>query len=69
MNTGRYGWECPRYVFTNFSEDIKRIFCDACDCHGSPLDGVAPSNEAARPIYVSRKDDVARLDEFVGAKR
>ncbi|HET6570648.1 MAG TPA: hypothetical protein VFG58_04070 [Solirubrobacterales bacterium] len=29
-----------------------------------------PTNEAAAvSIYVSRKDDVARLDEFVGAKR
>lgn len=64
INTGSYGWRCPRYVFTNFSDDIKRIFCDACD----QLDlhwTVAPP----KSVYVSRKADVARLDEFVGPKR
>ena len=34
INTGSNGWECPRYVFTNFSDDIKGIFCDACDALG-----------------------------------
>ncbi len=64
INTGSYGWRSPRYVFTNFSDDIKRIFCDACD----QLDlhwTVAPP----KSVYVSRKADVAKLDEFVGPKR
>jgi hypothetical protein len=64
MNTGSYGWSCPRYVFTNLSEDIKEIFCLACDrleLHWT----VAPP----KSVYVSRKADVARLDEFVGPKR
>ena len=64
MNTGSYGWECPRYVFTNFSEDIKKIFCDACDAMSLHWTTAPPKS-----VYVSRKDDVARLDEFVGAKR
>ena len=61
-NTGR-GWEHPRYSFSNASDDIRRIFCDACDLLGLRWT-VAP-----RTVYVSRKDDVARLDEFVGPKR
>ncbi len=64
MNTGRDGWRAPRYVFTNLSADIKRIFCDACDrldLHWT----IAPP----KSVYVSRKADVARLDEFVGPKR
>jgi hypothetical protein len=63
-NTGSNSWECPRYVFTNFSEDIKGIFCDACDVMGLHWTVAPPKS-----VYVSRKDDVARLDEFVGAKR
>lgn len=64
INTGSYGWRCPRYVFTNLSDDIKGIFCRACD----QLDlrwTVAPPMS----VYVSRKEDVATLDEFVGTKR
>lgn len=64
LNTGSNGWECPRYVFTNLSDDIKQIFCDACDrldLHWT----VAPP----KSVYVSRKADVAKLDEFVGPKR
>jgi len=63
-NTGSFGWECPRYVFTNFSEDIKKIFCNACDAMNLHWTVAPPKS-----VYVSRKDDVARLDEFVGAKR
>ena len=64
INTGRGNWAAPRYVFTNFSADIKRIFCDACDRVGLHWTVAPPKS-----IYVSRKDDVARLDEFVGPKR
>jgi hypothetical protein len=30
-NQGRDGWRAPRYCFRNYSADIRRIFCDACD--------------------------------------
>jgi hypothetical protein len=63
INTGRGGWRNPRYTFCNVSDDIKRIFCDACDLLGLRWT-VAPP----KTIYVSRKADVARLDEFVGPK-
>jgi len=63
VNTGSYGWRCPRYVFTNFSDDIKRIFCSACDQLGLHWTTAPPKS-----VYVSRKADVARLDQFVGPK-
>jgi hypothetical protein len=63
INTGRGGWSAPRYVFTNFSDDIKRIFCEACDRLDLNWTTAAPKS-----IYLSRKADVARLDEFIGPK-
>jgi hypothetical protein len=62
INTGRGGWSCPRYVFNNASADIREIFCAACDLLGLRW------TTAPRAVYVSRKADVARLDEFVGPK-
>ena len=69
-STGQGGWTQPRYVFSNVSTDITSIFCSACDCLGLRWTASFPKNEsAAVSIYVSRKADVARLDEFVGPKR
>lgn len=62
MNTGRNGWRSPRYAFSNRSADIRSIFCDACDRMGIRWT-VAPHT-----VYVSRKADVARLDEVIGPK-
>jgi hypothetical protein len=70
INTGRGGWRQPRYVFSNVSTDVTSIFCSACDCMGLRWTDAFPKSEtAAVAIYVSRKADVARLDEFVGPKR
>jgi hypothetical protein len=63
QNTGR-AWSHPRYSFANKSEDIKRIFSDTCD-----LVGLHWTRSGEKTIYVSRKDDVALLDRFVGPKR
>jgi Homeodomain-like domain len=63
QNTGRR-WSHPRYSFANHSEDIKAIFCDACD-----LMGLRWTRSGEKTIYVSRKADVAVLDRFVGPKR
>ncbi|MBA3263048.1 MAG: hypothetical protein H0T69_11405 [Thermoleophilaceae bacterium] len=63
-NTGRGGWSHPRYSFDNKSLDIRVIFCAACE-----LLGLHWTTSANRTIYVSRKDDVALLDLFVGPKR
>jgi len=63
VNTGRGGWENPRYSFSNKSADILKIFCDACD-----LLGLRWTRAGEETIYVSRKADVALLDQFVGPK-
>jgi hypothetical protein len=69
INTGRGGWRHPRYVFSNLSSDLTSIFCTACDCLGLRWTAAFPKDESkAIAIYVSRKDDVARMDEFVGPK-
>lgn len=69
-NADRAGWYQPRYIFSNLSTDITSIFCSACDCLGLRWTASFPAREStAVSIYVSRKADVARLDELVGPKR
>jgi hypothetical protein len=69
INTGRGGWRNPRYCFTNVSPEICTIFCAACDRVDLRWTKALPRTQsAAIRIYVSRKDDVARMDEFVGPK-
>jgi len=63
VNTGRGNWTWPRYSFTQKSDDIRGIFCDACDHMGLHW------TQAGTRIYISRKADVARLDQFIGPKR
>jgi hypothetical protein len=58
---GRY--EYPRYFFTNYSEDIRRIFCEHCD-----LFGIHWSQSNPRNISISGRHGVALLDSFVGPK-
>jgi hypothetical protein len=53
----------PRYQFCNSSEDIKRLFCWACD-----LIGVQWRVMNAMNISVAKRDSVAILDEFIGLK-
>lgn len=61
INTGR-NWRHPRYSFSNRSDDIRAIFCDACDLIGARW-------TSAPHTYVSRVRDVALLDQFIGPKR
>jgi hypothetical protein len=63
MNTGR-NWRHVRYSFCSLSEDIKTIFCDACDRMG-----LRWTRSGRKTIYVSRKADIAALDRIVGPKR
>jgi hypothetical protein len=56
--------EYVRYQFTNRSDDIRHIFCDACDALG--IEWRVMKSDT---ISVARRDSVARLDAFVGAKR
>lgn len=64
INTGRGNWRCPRYGFTQVSDDIRGIFCDTCDRLGLHW-----TQAGRHMIYVSRKADVATLDSFIGPKR
>jgi hypothetical protein len=69
INTGRGGWRHPRYGFSNVSTDITSIFCTACEKLGLHWTGAFREDESkAVTIYVSRKADVARMDEFIGPK-
>ncbi|HEY4569683.1 MAG TPA: transcriptional regulator [Kribbella sp.] len=52
-----------RYVFSNESEDIRKILTDALD-----LLGVAWRQPRRNVIAVSRREGVAALDRFVGPK-
>jgi hypothetical protein len=61
INTGRK-WRSPRYSFTNLSEDIREIFIDACVRVG------LHTTTSKATVYISKKADVARLDEFIGPK-
>lgn len=63
INTGSGGWRCPRYVFSNLSDDIRGIFCKACEIVGLHY------TTAPRTVYVSRKAEVAQMDEFIGPKQ
>lgn len=63
VNTGRDGWRCPRYSFSNYSRAIRAIVCAACDRLGLRW------TTAPNTVYVSRKADVARMDDFIGPKR
>lgn len=53
----------PRYQFTNASDDIRRLFTDACE-----LLGVRWTRMNRRNVAVSRRADVAFLDTFIGPK-
>jgi hypothetical protein len=52
-----------RYQFSNRSEDIRRLFTDACDRLG-----IAWRPWGRWNISIARRDSVARLDEHVGPK-
>jgi hypothetical protein len=63
QNTGTR-WSWPRYSFMNRSADIRSIFCAACDRLG-----LRWTASGKYTVYVSRKADVAALDEFIGPKK
>ena len=56
-------YEYPRYMFSNRSQDILRIFTDACDRAGIEW---RQSNEWT--ISVSRRASIEALDHFIGPK-
>jgi hypothetical protein len=65
LPSGRVGqYAYPRYFFTNYSADIRGIFCEHCD-----LLGIRWTQSNPRNISVSHRESVALLDSFVGPKR
>ncbi|MGH9196855.1 MAG: hypothetical protein ACRD1T_14070, partial [Acidimicrobiia bacterium] len=54
----------PRYQFCNESDEIRAIFCHACDEFG-----VSWRRMNRRTISIARRADVACLDEVVGMKK
>lgn len=66
-------YEYPRYQFTNASEDIIRLFCATCDRIGVAWTRKLRRARSAQhvdniDIYISRRPDVAYLDNVIGAK-
>ena len=53
----------PRYQFSNRSDDIRALFCEACD-----MLGVEWRRWGRWHISVAKRDSVAKLDAFVGPK-
>lgn len=63
LKDGDRWYEYPRYNFTNASVDIQRLFTDALDRLG-----IEWTQMTERNFSVARREAVARLDGFVGAK-
>ncbi len=63
LKNGPRQYSYPRYFFTNYSADIRRIFCEACD-----RVGIKWSRSNWRNISISHRRSVALLDAFVGEK-
>jgi Homeodomain-like domain-containing protein len=53
----------PRYLFSNRSDDIKRIFCSACDSLG-----IEWREMNAQNISIAQRESIALMDEFIGPK-
>ena len=56
-------YEYPRYQFSNRSDDIRRLFTDACDRLG-----VEWRQWTRYHVSVARRESVAYLDMFIGLK-
>jgi hypothetical protein len=57
------GGEYPRYFFTQVSDDIRGIFCDACD-----FLGIEWRQNRWNSISIARRASVKLMDSFVGPK-
>jgi hypothetical protein len=65
LPSGRVGtYSYVRYFFTNYSADIRAIFCEHCD-----LLGIRWTQSSFKNISVASRPSVELLDSFVGPKR
>jgi hypothetical protein len=56
-------YEYRRYMFSNRSADIRRIFTDACD-----RAGIEWRQNYEWSIAISRRESVEKMDRFIGPK-
>lgn len=56
-------YEYPRYMFSNRSADIRRIFTDACD-----RAGIEWRQSYEWIISISKREAVEKMDQFIGPK-
>jgi hypothetical protein len=63
VRAGGKAYAYPRCNFTNASDDTRGLFTWTCD-----LLGIEWRQMNARNISIARRDSVARLDTFIGAK-
>ena len=56
-------YEYPRYQFSNRSDDIRRIFTNACDALG-----IEWRSWTRYHVSVAKRSAVAQLDAYVGPK-
>jgi hypothetical protein len=57
------GKDYPRYFFSQVSDDIRRIFCNACDRLG-----ILYTWNNWKTVSIARAPSVALLDSFIGPK-
>jgi len=63
LANGTREYAYPRYFFTNFSEDIRALFCEACE----RID-VRWTQSSFKNISIANRRSVQILDSFVGPK-
>jgi hypothetical protein len=63
LRDGSRTYEYPRYFFTNFSADIRDMFCVSCERLG-----IRWTKSSHKNISVADRRSVELLDSFVGPK-
>lgn len=65
--SGKKLYKYPRYSFKNESQDLRDMFREAC---GLLNVSCSPAKDRGKPqVFVSRRQDVAFFDTFVGPKK
>jgi hypothetical protein len=63
LKDGPKRYEYPRYEFSNYSDDIRAIFCRACDEYG-----IQWRRMRWNVISIARAESVRALDRVIGRK-
>lgn len=63
-----YNRDYPRYQFSNSSPEIRDMFCHACDLLGLRWTTNSGKHTLCKEIFISRRPDVAFLDQHIGPK-